>query len=112
MRRLLIIPGLLFGLLFAGGGFFMLSETALPMWQNWQAMQNWQPTGAHLLSFSGAENETRVHYRYEYGGVSYHSNRVGVTEFKDNIGSWHRDMQAFLGRIKHSGVTQIGRAHV
>ena len=42
MRRLLIIPGLLFGLLFAGGGFFLLSETALPMWQSWQDMQNWQ----------------------------------------------------------------------
>jgi hypothetical protein len=105
MRRLLIIPGLLFGLLFAGGGFFMLSETALPMWQNWQRMQGWQPNEARLLSFSGAENETRVNYRYEHGGASYGSNSVGVSEFKDNIGSWHRDMQAYLGRIKHSGDT-------
>jgi hypothetical protein len=100
-----MIPGLLFGLFFAGGGFFMLSETALPMWQNWQEMQNWQPTDAQLLSFSAAENETRVHYRYDIGGVSYRGNRVGVTEFKDNIGSWHRDMQAFLGRVKRSGDT-------
>ena len=83
----------------------MLSETALPMWQSWQNMQNWQPTDAQLLSFSGAKNETRVHYRYNIGGVSYRGNRVGVTEFKDNIGSWHRDMQAFLGRIKRSGDT-------
>jgi len=103
MRRLLIIPGLLFGLLFAGGGFFMLSETALPMWQNWQRMQNWQPNDARLLSFSGTENETRVHYRYKYGGVGYSGNRVGVSEFTDNIGPWHRDMQAYLGRIKRSG---------
>jgi len=103
MRRLLVIPGLLFGLFFAGGGFFMLSETALPMWQNWQRMQGWQPNDAHLLSFSGAENETRVHYRYAYGGVSYSGNSVGVSEIKDNIGPWHRDMQAYLGRIKRSG---------
>jgi len=33
MRRLLVIPGLLFGLLFAAGGYFILAETALPMWQ-------------------------------------------------------------------------------
>jgi len=105
MRRLLVIPGLLFGLFFAGGGFFMLSETALPLWQNWQRMQGWQPNDAHLLSFSGAENETRVHYRYEYGGVSYRGNSVGVSEIKDNIGPWHRDMQAYLGRIKRSGDT-------
>ena len=100
-----MIPGLLFGLFFAGGGFFMLSETALPMWQNWQEMQNWQPTDAQLLSFSAAENETRVHYRYDIGGVSYRGKRAGVTEFTDNIGSWHRDMQAFLGRVKRSGDT-------
>jgi len=103
MRRLLVIPGLLFGLFFAGGGFFMLSETALPMWHNWQRMQDWQPAEARLLSFSGAENETRAQYSYEYRGVSYRGNAVGVSEVKDNIGPWHRDMQAYLGRIKRSG---------
>jgi hypothetical protein len=103
MRRLLVIPGLLFGLFFAGGGFFMLSETALPLWQNWQRMQDWLPNEARLLSFSAAENETRVHYRYQYGGVSYRGHGVGVSEFKDNIGSWHRDMQAYLGHIVRSG---------
>ena len=105
MRRLLIIPGLLFGLVFAVGGFFILSETAVPMWQNWQRMQDWQPNNARLLSFSGSENETRVQYSYEYGGVSYSGNSVGVSEINDNIGSWHRDMQAYLGRIKRSGDT-------
>ena len=100
MRRLLIIPGLLFGLLFAGGGFFVLSETALPMWQSWQAAQGWQPTDARLLSFSAAKNDTRANYSYEFGGAGYRGNRVGVSEFKDNIGSYHRDMQAFLGRVK------------
>jgi hypothetical protein len=92
-------------LVFVAGGFFMLSETALPMWQNWQNMQNWQPTDAHQLSFTTAENDTRVHYRYDIGGVSYRGNQLGVTEFKDNIGSWHQYMQASLGRIKRSGDT-------
>ena len=99
MRRLLVIPGLLFGLLFAGGGFFMLSETALPMWQNWQRMQDWRPAYARLLSISGADNETRANYGYDFGGGSYRGNGVGVSEFADNIGSYHRDMQAYLGRI-------------
>jgi len=81
----------------------MLSETALPMWQSWRAMQNWQPSNARLISFSAAKNETRVRYRYDFGGVSYFGDRVGVTEFKDNIGSYHPDMQAFLARVKRSG---------
>jgi hypothetical protein len=43
MRLLRLIPLLIFGLLFAGGGLAIFSETALPTWQNWSAMQNWQP---------------------------------------------------------------------
>ena len=30
MRKLVIIPGLLFGLIFGGGEFFFLSETSIP----------------------------------------------------------------------------------
>jgi hypothetical protein len=100
MRKLIVIPGLLFGLLFAGGGFGIFSETGLPMWQDWQRMQGWQPANADLLSFTAADNDTRVNYRYEYGGAAYSGNRVGVSQFKDNIGSYHGDMQAYLGRVK------------
>ena len=109
VRRLLlvnIISGaprkLAFGLLFAGGGFFMLSETALPMWQNWQRMQDWQPAHAHLLSISGADNETRANYSYDFGGGSYRGDGIGVSGNKDNIGSYHRDMQAHLGLIQRN----------
>ena len=93
MRKLLIIPGLIFGLLFAGGGYMILAETALPMWHSWQAMQGWQSGSARLLSYSGAENDTRASYIYDFGGSSYQGRRVGVSEVKDNIGSYHRDLQ-------------------
>lgn len=103
MRRLLIIPGLLFGLLFSGGGFFIAAETTWPMWQNWQQVQNWRPASARLLSVSGSDKDTRASYRYEYAGGSFQGSRVGLASFKDNIGSYHREMQAYLRRIKRSG---------
>jgi len=103
MRRLLIIPGLLFGLSFAGGGFFMLSETAWPMWQNWQQAQDWLPTSARLLSMSAANNDTQARYDYDFAGGSYQSNEVGISEFKDNIGSYQQDMQAYLREVQRNG---------
>jgi len=103
MRRLLIIPGLLFGLIFAAGGGFILSETAWPMWQNWQRAQDWQPASARLLSVSGADNDTRADYRYDFAGGSYQGTDVGISEFKDNIGSYHQDMQAYLREIQRNG---------
>jgi hypothetical protein len=92
MRLLRLLPLLIFGLLFAGGGLAIFSETALPTWQNWSAMQNWQPGYAQLLSVSGSENVTQARYRYEYDGTSYQSDRVYVAEFNDNIGSYHNDL--------------------
>lgn len=102
MRRLLVIPGLLFGLLFGAGGYFIFAETALPMWQNWQHMQDWRPANARLLSISAADTETRASYSYDFAGGSYQGNRVGVSAFKDNIGSYHQDIQAYLQRIQAS----------
>ncbi len=83
---------MVFGLLFAAGGLFILSETALPTWQNWHAMQNWQLTYAQLLSVSGDDNQTRARYRYNYEGHSYQGDRVYVADFNDNIGSYHADL--------------------
>ncbi len=103
MRKLAIIPGLIFGLIFAGGGFFFLSETAIPTWQNWQSMHNWQPGFAQLISASGAENYTEAHYRYEFGGLDFEGTRVYVADFKDNIGSYHADMLQLLRRYQQSG---------
>ena len=102
MRRLLIIPGLLFGLVFAGGGFFIAAETVWPMWQNWQQVQNWRPASARILSVEGSGNDTRASYRYEYTGGSFQGSRVGLAPFKDNIGSYHGEMQAKLRRVKRN----------
>jgi hypothetical protein len=100
---MLIIPALLFGLAFAGGGYFFLAESALPMWQNWQRMQDWRPTNARLLSIYSADNETRADYHYDYAGSSYQGHKVGVSEFNDNIGSYQQDMQAYLRKIQRNG---------
>jgi hypothetical protein len=103
MRRLLIIPGLLFGLMFAAGGYFILSETAWPMWQKWQTAQDWQPAYARLLSITGADNDTRASYRYDFAGGNYRGSGIGVSGFKDNIGSYHQDMQAYLRQLQDKG---------
>ena len=98
-----MLPGLLFCLIFASGGGFILSETAWPMWQNWQRAQDWRPASARLLSVSGADNDTRADYRYDFAGRSYQATGVGVSEFKDNIGSYHQDMQEYLREIQRNG---------
>ena len=103
MRRLVIVPALLFGLGFAGGGYFIAAETAVPMWQNWQRAQDWRPAYARLLSVAGNDNGTIASYEYDYGGASYRGQRVGVSEFNDNIGSWQRDTQARLREVQRSG---------
>ena len=103
MPKLTIIPGLLFGLIFAGGGFFFLSETSIPTWRSWYAMQSWQPSYAKLLSVSGSENNTQASYRYDYGGKTYQGDRVYVAEFKDNIGSYHTDLLRQLRTHYQSG---------
>jgi hypothetical protein len=97
MRALRKIPGLIFGLAFAGGGLFILSQTALPTWQDWYAMQSWQPARARLLSVSGSENKTEARYQYQVNGATYQGDRVYVAAFSDNIGSYHSDMLTRLG---------------
>ena len=93
MRLLSIIPGLILGLVFAGGGLLVFSETGLPTWQDWYAMQQWQPAQAILISLSGGENQTQASYRYEVNGIGYQGDRVYVTRFSDNIGSYHQDLR-------------------
>ena len=39
MQLLKNLPGLLFGLVFAGSGIFFLYQTAWPTWQSWTAMR-------------------------------------------------------------------------
>ena len=103
MHRLSVIPGVIFGIIFAAGGFFMLLQTAWPTWQSWSAMQQWQPAQAQLTELSGGENYTRARYQYEVDGVGYQSDRVYVADMNDNIGSYHHDL---LNSLRSYHVTQ------
>ena len=96
MKYLTKIPALLFGLLFASGGFFILAETALPVWQDWSAMRSWQLNYAQLISVSGSETRTEASYRYWVNGVGYRGSRVYVAGFSDNIGSYQRELRSRL----------------
>jgi len=108
MSILRIIPALIFGLLFAGGGLLIFSETALPTWKSWYAMQNWEPENAQILEVSGDESQTLARYRYRFNGNWYQGDRVYVAEFNDNIGSYHDDL---LNQLRHrfheNGIIQI-----
>ena len=103
MRVLRSLPALLFGMMFAGGGLFFLSQTAVPMWRDWHAMQDWQSTYAQLLSVSGGNNQAQATYRYEINGATYQGDRVHVSTFSDNIGSYHEDLLANLRRHQSAG---------
>ncbi len=103
MRLLRALPALIFGLAFAAGGVFFLFQTAVPVWQDWRAMQGWQPTRAQLLSVSGGENQTKARYRYDVDGVTYESERVYVATFNDNIGPYHAELQGELKRHQRAG---------
>jgi hypothetical protein len=94
---------LIFGFFFAGGGAMIFSETALPTWQDWRAMQQWQPASASLLEISGSENETSARYRYQFNGISYYGERVYVASFNDNIGTYHADLLHQLTSQKNAG---------
>jgi hypothetical protein len=108
MSILRIIPALIFGLLFAGGGLFIFSETGLPTWKSWYAMQSWEPDNAQLLEVSGDENQTLARYRYHFNGNWYQGDRVYVAEFNDNIGSYHADLRDRLRNQFHkNGIIQI-----
>ncbi|MCP4469453.1 MAG: DUF3592 domain-containing protein [Gammaproteobacteria bacterium] len=52
------------------------------------------------MLLAGTDNETLTSYSYDFAGESYRSTGVGVSEFKDNIGSYHQDMQAYLHQVQ------------
>lgn len=103
MRLFRVLPLLLFGLAFAGGGAYLLSQTAGAMWQDWHAMRSWQPAYGKLLSVSGADNQTRARYRYDVDGLRFENDRVYVAEFNDNIGSYHDELRSRLERHESTG---------
>jgi len=71
MRGIGVLFALAFGLVFGAAGVFILFETSVPTYRDWQAMKTGRPASAQLLDVSRARNRTGASYRYEIGGVSY-----------------------------------------
>ncbi len=103
MKFLGSLFSLLFGGAFAGFGVMVALATAVPTYQEWQAMQLWRPAHATLLQVSGSDNDTVASYRYTVDGIDYQNDRVYVASFKDNIGSYHQDLTRRLQRLKQNG---------
>ncbi|MBT8440440.1 MAG: DUF3592 domain-containing protein [Gammaproteobacteria bacterium] len=97
------IPFLLFGLLFSGVGAFIFYETGWMTLNDWQHMQSWQSVDAELLDVKGHENDTEASYRYQVDQFAYENDRVYVASFKDNIGSYHADLQQQLKKKYRKG---------
>jgi len=99
------IPFLLFGLLFAGAGSFIFYETGWMTLHDWQRMQSWQPVEAQLLAVKGHDNDTEASFRYQVEHVNYENDKVYVASFKDNMGSYHADIQRLLKQKYRNGET-------
>lgn len=65
-------------------------------------MKDWQPTSGELISVKGFSNDTQATYIYYVDGIKYQNNRVYVTEFKDNIGSYHQDLYRKLTQLHNT----------
>ena len=102
MRIFGIIIGLIFGLVFAGAGFYFLNQTSLPTYQSWQAAKQWQSVLGELISVEGHSNDTTATYVYYVDSHRYRNDRVYISRFKDNIGSYHKDMYRKLAQIRNA----------
>lgn len=103
MKILSSLFGLILGCAFAGGGFMIAMETAIPTYRDWHAMRQWRPATATLLHVSGSDNKTEANYRYSIAGIEYQNDRVYVATSEDNIGSYHRDLTRHLQWLKQNG---------
>jgi len=88
---------------FPAVGIYMTYRTARQL-VNWQRAKGWVETPAALneldLRVHGGEHDTYevvCRYTYEFNGVTYTGDRVGLSGGSDNIGSWH---QATYERLK------------
>lgn len=103
----------LFALAFGGGGLYFglipLTRTLHAAWE----VTSWQTVPAQVLSsnlqvLSDSDSTTyraRTRYRYEIGGRTYESERLGLDPqgMADNIGHWHRDWSDRLSAARDSG---------
>ncbi len=91
----------LFSLGFMIAGVFLFLETAWPMFQDCQTMQNWQQTQAELIEVKIFKNRTTAKYNYNMYGESVTEDRVYVANFNDNIGDYHQTLSRRLNLIKN-----------
>ena len=103
MRFFGALIGVIFGLIFAGAGGFIALETAAPTYAAWIEMKDWRASPARIVEVGGEDNGVTATYEYEVGGNSYRSERVYLANFKDNIGSYHRDMRRHLTAKRRTG---------
>ena len=90
---------MLFGAVFFGFGMLALSLGAIPPVLNYFSMKSWVAAEAVVLStdletHQGSDSTTYkvvAQYQYQYRGLDYVGDRVGLSTGSDNIGNWHRD---------------------
>lgn len=78
----------------------MFSKTSLPTFQDWYAMKSWSATQATLLNVND-ENGVQAEYEYYVQDRRHENNKVYVSAFRDNIGSYNHDMYNKLWQAKH-----------
>ncbi len=95
----------LFALPFAGIGIFMFGLTAWAL-SDWWRMQSWVEVPALVLEAhleerrddDGTTYRAVARYKYNYQGVNYEGDRVGVDTTGDNLGNFHERKVAELQR--------------
>lgn len=95
----------LFALPFAGVGIFMFGLTVWTL-SDWWHMQSWVEVSARVLEThleehhddDGTTYRAVARYKYNYQGVNYKGDRVGIDATADNIGNYHQRKVAELKR--------------
>lgn len=88
----------LFSLPFAIGGLAVAFMAGLRLW-NWADVRDWQEVPARILEARLEEHrgddsttyEVVASYEYQFAGLTYQGDRVGLGSGGDNIGSFHQD---------------------
>jgi hypothetical protein len=93
----------LFGLPFLAVGVFATYRTAALLW-TWHEAKGWVAVEAHVTSVDlevhsdedGSTFEAACRYTYEFNGVQYAGDRVGLEQGADNIGDWQKTVHQKL----------------
>lgn len=100
----------LFALPFAAAGVFLGILTVRMLW-TWAETREWQEVPTRILHSELITNtdddsttyRVEARYSYEFAGVTFEGERVGLSTGSDNIGSFHEDKYQELSRYRSSG---------